>query len=49
MDITKFIKEKSISDSRSAENIFQPSQTNRVERIKRFVNVHLHCQQPEKD
>jgi len=21
----------------------QPAQTNRTERVKRFVNVHLHC------
>ena len=39
-----------ISDSRSVENILdkrlrievQPAQTNVVERVKRFVNVHLH-------
>jgi len=45
------MKSKSISDSRSAENILdkrlrievQPAQTNGVERVKRFVNVHLHC------
>ena len=51
MDIRLFTKRKSISDSRSAENIsdkrlrieVQPAQTNGVERVKRFVNVHLHC------
>jgi len=45
------MKRKSISDSRSAENIsdkrlrikVQPAQTNGVERVKRFVNVHLYC------
>jgi len=45
------MKSKSIFDSRSAENILdkrlrievQPAQTNEVERVKRFVNVHLHC------
>jgi len=43
--------QKSISDGRSVENIsdkrlrneVQPAQTNGVERVKRFVNVHLHC------
>jgi len=43
------MKRISISDSRSVENIsdkilkieFQPAQTNGVERVKRFVNVHL--------
>ena len=51
MDIRQFMKRKSISDSRSVENIsekrlrieFQPAQTNGEERVKRFVNVHLHC------
>jgi len=51
MDIRQFMKRKSISDSRSVQNIsdkrlrieFQPAQTNGVERVKRFVNVHLHC------
>ena len=51
MDIRQFMKRKSISDSRSVENIsdkrlrieFQPAQSNEVERVKRFVNVHLHC------
>jgi len=41
----------SISDRRSVENIsgkrlrieVQPAQTNGVERVKRFVNAHLHC------
>jgi len=49
MDIRQFMKRISISDSRSVENIsdkilkieFQPAQTNGVERVKRFVNVHL--------
>jgi len=44
------MKRKSISDSRSVENIsdkrlrieFQPAQRG-VERVKRFVNVYLHC------
>jgi len=51
MDIRLFTKRKSISDSRSAENIsdkrlrieVQPAQTTGIERVKRFVNVHLHC------
>jgi len=51
MDIMQFMKRKSISDSRSVENIsdkrlrieVRPAQTNGVERVKRFVNVHLHC------
>jgi len=51
IDIRKFMKRKSISDSRSVENIsdkrlrieVQPTQTNGVEEVKRFVNVHLHC------
>jgi len=42
---------KSISDSRSSENIsdrrlrteVQAAQNNAAERVKRFVNVHLHC------
>ena len=50
-DIRQFMKRKTISDSRSVENIsdkklrieVQPAQTNGVERLKRFVNVHLHC------
>jgi len=50
MDIKQFMQ-KSISDGRSVENIsdkrlrneVQPAQTNGVERVKRFVNVHLHC------
>jgi len=45
------MKGKSIYDSRSVKNIsnkrlrieVQPVQTNGVERVKRFVNVHLHC------
>jgi len=45
------MKRKNISDSRSVENIsdkrlkieVQPAQTNGVERVKRFVNVCLHC------
>jgi len=44
------MKWKSISDSRSVENIsdkrlrieVQPAQANGLERTKRFVNVHLH-------
>jgi len=51
MDLRQFVKRKSISDSRSVQNIsdkrlrieVQPAPTNGVERIKRFVNVHLHC------
>jgi len=51
MDTTQFMEWKSISDSRSTENIsdkrlrieVQPAQTNGAERVKRFVNVHLHC------
>jgi len=43
-------EKKSVSDSRSVENILdkrlrievQPTQTNVVERVNRFVNVHLH-------
>jgi len=49
MDIRQFMKRISISDSRSIGNILdkiskievQPAQTNGVERVKRFVNVHL--------
>jgi len=49
MDIRQFMKRISISDSRSIENIsdkilkieVQPAQTNGLERVKRFVNVHL--------
>ena len=45
------MKEKSISGNRSVENIsdkrlrieVQPAQTNGAERVKRFVNVRLHC------
>jgi len=45
------MKRKSISDNRNVENIsdkrlridVQPAQTNGVERVKRFVNVFLHC------
>jgi len=48
MDITQFMKRKSISDSWNAENIsdkrlridVQPPQTNGLERVKRFVIVH---------
>jgi len=51
MDIRQFMKRKTISDSRSVENIsdkilrmeVQPAQTNGVEWVKRFVNVYLHC------
>jgi len=51
MDIKQFMKRKCISDSWNAENIsdkrlkieVQPPQTNGLERVKRFVNVHLHC------
>ena len=48
--ILLFMKRKSISDRQSLESIsdkrlrieVQPARTNGVERIKRFVNVHLH-------
>jgi len=52
MYIGQLIKRKRISVSRSVENILekgwlkievQPEQTNRVERVVRFVNVHLYC------
>jgi len=51
MENMQFMKLKTISDSRSVENIsdkkltgeVQPAHTNRVERVMRFVNVHLHC------
>ena len=51
MDSRQFMKSKRISDSRDAENIsdkrlrieVQPAQTNGGERVKRFVNIHLHC------
>jgi len=51
MDIRPFMKRKSISDSRSADNIsdkilrieVQPATTYGVETVKRFVNVHLYC------
>jgi len=51
MDVRQFMKRKLISDSRGVEKIsnkrlsigFQPEQTNRDERIKRFVNFYLHC------
>jgi len=51
MDIRQFVKRKSISDSRSVEKIsdkrlrieVQPAQTKGLERVKRFVNVRLHC------
>jgi len=51
MNIRQLMKWKSISDSRSDENIsdkrlrieVQPAQANGLERAKRFVNVHLHC------
>jgi len=51
MDIRQFRKRKSITDSRSVEKIsdkrlrieVQPAQTNGVERVKRFVNVYVHC------
>jgi len=44
-------KKESISDSRSVENLsdkilrieVQRAQINGVERVKHFVNVHLHC------
>jgi len=51
MDIRQFMKRKCVSDGRSVENILdkrlrievQPAQmTNEAERVKRFVNVHLH-------
>jgi len=48
MDIRQFMKRKSISDSRSAEDKrlrieVRPAQTNGAKRVKCFVNVHLHC------
>ena len=51
MDIKQFVKRKSISDSRRVENIsdkrlrieVRPVQTNWMETVKRFVNIHLHC------
>jgi len=51
MDVTRFMKRESISDSRSAENTsdrrlrteVQPALTNGVERVKRLVNVNLRC------
>ena len=47
----QFMKRKSISGSRGAENIsnkrlrveVQPAQTTGLETVKRFLNVHLHC------
>jgi len=50
-DTRQFLRRKSNAGSWSAENILdkrlsieiQPAQTNRVESVKRFVNVHLHC------
>jgi len=50
-DRRQFIKRKSISNSRSVEIISDkrliinilPAQANEVERVKRFVNAHLHC------
>jgi len=46
-----YAKGKSISDKRSVENIsdkrlrieVRPAQTNGVESVKRFLNVHLNC------
>jgi len=57
MDIRQLMKRKSTSDSRSVENISdkrlrieaRPAQTNGVERVKRFVNFHLHRHPSEKD
>jgi len=51
MDTRHFIKRKSITDSRRVGNIsdkrlrieVQQAQTNGVEMVKRFVNVHFHC------
>jgi len=51
INIRHFMKRKIICDSRSAEKIsdkrlrieVQPPQPNGLERVKRFVNVHLHC------
>ena len=51
MNISQFMKWKSISDSRIVENIsdkilrieVQPALANGLERAKHFVNVHLHC------
>jgi len=45
------MKRKTISDSRSVENIsdkrliieVQPARTRGEKRVKRFVDVHLHC------
>ena len=50
MDVRQFMK-KNISDSRSVQTIsdrrlrieVQAAQNNGVERVKRFVNVYLHC------
>jgi len=50
MDIRQYMKRKIISDSRSVRKIsdkrmrieVQPPQINGVERVKRFVNDHLH-------
>jgi len=51
MTIRQFMKRKSVSDSRSVENIsdkrlrieVQPEQSNGVEGVKLYVNVHLRC------
>jgi len=51
MDIGQFLKRNSICDSRSVENNsdkrlrieVQTEQTNGEERVKRLLNVYLHC------
>ena len=51
MDIGQFFEKERISDNISVENIsnkilrteVERAPTNGVERVKRFVNVHLHC------
>jgi len=51
MDIGQFFEKESISDNRSVENIsdkrlrieVQRAQTNGVERVNRFLDIHLHC------
>jgi len=47
LDIKQFMKRKkqtaeTISDKRLRIDV-QPAQTNGAERVKRFLNVHLHC------
>jgi len=46
MDIRQFMKRKTISTKHFRQKIeieVQPAQTDAVERVKRFMNVHLHC------